>query len=215
MLVEFVGASGVGKSFLAARIYDELIQRNVSVAEFQSIRIMRNSVRNSLIVVQTALATLLLKPEKLSMYVGSVKRLARYNIRQRSCESGHDVYICDEGIFQMLRSLYRNSRSHSMTDIADRLFKLVSLPDIVVVVEAGTEKIFARRTDRNRQNDSFSRQSVNQDVLLLKDTIMAIKHIQRFPKTNMQMIVLDLEKDDVETVVEKTVSFVQARLARA
>jgi len=31
----------------------------------------------------------------------------------------------------------------------------------------------------------------------------------------MQMIVLDLEKDDVETVVEKTVSFVQARLARA
>ena len=102
-----------------------------------------------------------------------------------------------------------------MTDIADRLFKLVSLPDIVVVVEAGIEKIFARRSNRNRQNNSFSRESVKQDVLLLDDTIMAIKHVQRIPKANTQLIVLDVDEDDVETVVEKAVSFVQARLARA
>lgn len=77
----------------------------------------------------------------------------------------------------MLRSLHRNSRSHSMTDIADQLFKYVNLPDIVVVVEAGVEEILVRRSDRNRQNDSFNRESVKRDVLLLEDTIMAIKHV--------------------------------------
>ena len=102
-----------------------------------------------------------------------------------------------------------------MTDIADQLFKYVNLPDIVVVVEAGMEKIFSRRSDRNRQNDSFSRESVKRDVLLLEDTIMAIKHVQRFLKANTQMIVLDAEKDDTKAAVEKTVNFIQARLDRA
>lgn len=177
MLIEFVGASGIDKSLLAAKIYNELNQRNISVAKFKFIRIRRDSVRNLLIVVHATLVILLLMPEKLTKYVRSVRRLARYKIRQRSCESGHAVYICDEGIFQMLRSLHRNSRSHSMTDIADQLFKYVNLPDIVVVVEAGVEEILVRRSDRNRQNDSFNRESVKRDVLLLEDTIMAIKHV--------------------------------------
>lgn len=177
MLIEFVGASGIDKSLLAAKIYNELNQRNISVAKFKFIRIRRDSVRNLLIVVHATLVILLLMPEKLTKYVRSVRRLARYKIRQRSCKSGHAVYICDEGIFQMLRSLHRNSRSHSMTDIADQLFKYVNLPDIVVVVEAGVEEILVRRSDRNRRNDSFNRESVKRDVLLLEDTIMAIKHV--------------------------------------
>ena len=102
-----------------------------------------------------------------------------------------------------------------MTDIADQLFKYVNLPDIVVVVEAGVEEILVRRSDRNRRNDSFNRESVKRDVLLLEDTIMAIKHVQRFLKANMQMIVLDVEKDDTKAAVEKTVNFIQARLDRA
>ena len=134
ILVEFVGAAGVGKSFLAAKIYDELDRRNVSVMNFQLIPIRTNSVRNLLIVMRAAVITFLLNPKTLTLCMRSLKRLARYEIRRHSCESDHDIYICDEGIFQMLRSLHRNSRSHGMPEIADQLFKFVDLPDIVVVV---------------------------------------------------------------------------------
>jgi len=215
VLIEFVGASGVGKSFLAEKILKELKKRNVSVAKFKSIRIRRYSVRNLFKVLHATLLILLLMPEKLKKYVRSVRRLARYKIRQRSCDSSHAVYICDEGVFQMLRTLHRNSRLYNMTDIADQLFKHVKLPDIVVVVEAGVEEIFVRRSDRNRQNDSFNRDSVKRDVLLIEDTIKAIKHAQRFLKGNMQMIILNVEKDDTEAAVENTVNFIQAHLDRA
>jgi len=214
MLVEFVGAAGVGKSYLAARVYDELIRRNVPVANLQLIGVRKGSVRNLWTVVEAAFVTLLLKPKRLAMYMRLARRLAKYKIRQRSYKSGHGVYICDAGIFQMLRALYRNSKSRCMTDIADRLFNYVKIPDVVVVVEATIEKIFARRSDRNRSNDSFSHNSVKRDVLLLEDTIRAIKHAQRVPNAKLHMIVIDAEKDDTKAVVQKTVSFVEARLAR-
>ncbi len=101
-----------------------------------------------------------------------------------------------------------------MTDIADQLFNYVKVPDVVVVVEATMEKIFARRSERNRPNDRFSRKSVKRDVLLLKDTIMVIKHVQQFPKAKLQMIVIDMEEDDTKAVVEETVGLVEAHVDR-
>lgn len=96
-----------------------------------------------------------------------------------------------------------------MEEVADRLAGLVNIPDIVVVIEAAVETVFARRTDRNRPNDEFDWDSVTRDVTMIKDTVRVVRHVQRYSEAGLQFILADVNGADVTSMVEEVANLVE------
>jgi hypothetical protein len=209
ILVEFVGASGVGKSYLLARVGEELRQRGAPVHKLDDIRTRKFLPANVLLVLKAAYLVTLTRQRSLRRYPKIVKRLAQDMIRRKAVTSGSSgIYLCSEGPLQRTRALYRGSAGLDMAAIADMLFRHIAPPDVVIAVDATVPTIHSRRVARGRPGDSFSLESVGADVALLEKSIRTVEHVQRNVAPGMQLLREDLDKPDAAPAVA-------ARLASA
>ena len=200
VLVEFVGAAGVGKSFLAVRVRDALVQRHLPATDFRKVSIKKFSLRTIVTVSYAAYLAASIRPKTLRAYVFAVKEIAKLQLRWNTSRRGRGIYLCDEGLIHRLRAFTRNSNGLCMKEIADRLARHVVTGHIVVVVEAGVEKILARRSERRRRGDKFSNESVAADVRLLQDSIATIIHLQQSSQRDIRLIRVNVEGDGCETL---------------
>lgn len=209
ILVEFVGASGVGKTYLLARVHEVLRQRGAQVHDLDAIRTRKFRPGRALLVLKAAYLVWLTRQESRRHYRLMVKRLAQDMIRRKAVTSGAGgMYLCSEGPFQRTRALYRGSASLDMAGVADLLFRHIAPPDAVIAVEATAPTIHSRRVARGKRGDSFSLESVAADVALLEESMRTIEHVQRHIAPEMQLFRVDLDEPDATLAVA-------ARLASA
>jgi thymidylate kinase len=199
VFVEFVGAAGVGKSFLAERLHDELRKRGLVVRGVDTIR-WKKGLKGLLVLASSAYLAALTQPSTLSRYLESTRRIALYKTRRQSCDGIAGFHIASDGIFHKMRALGRRSRSLDMIQIADRLFRYLAAPDVVIIVQASPATIFARRSARIRPRDEFTLESVRDDVAMTADTIRTVTHVQRQRAGAMQVIEVDLEQTGADSV---------------
>lgn len=199
VIVEFVGAAAVGKTFLAERLRDELCRKGMAVRCVDSIRSTRG-LKGLVVLAESAYLAALTRPASFSRYLESTKRIVRYMRRRKSCEGIAGFHLESEGIFQKVRALSRRSRSLGMIQIADLLFKYLAPPDVVVIVQASPATIFARRTARGRPNDEFTPDSVRDDALLTAETFQTVTHVQRQRTGRLHVIEVDLEETGADSV---------------
>jgi hypothetical protein len=209
VLVEFVGASGVGKSYLVARVAELLRQRGAQVHDLDAIRTREFDLANALLVLKAGYLVKLTGQESLHHYPGKVKRLAQDMIRRKAAARGPGgFYLCSEGPFQRARALYRGSAGLDMAGIADMLFRHISPPDAVIAVEATASTIHSRRVARGRRGDAFSLESVAADVALLEESLRTVEHVRRHVAPGMQLLRENVDNPD-------TIAAVASRLASA
>jgi len=211
IFVEFVGAAGAGKSFIASELHDELDRRKIGAADLLDSAISKIDIRNYLIFANAFIVASRLAPRDLALHISTVKRLSKLNIRRAAADAASQVVICDEGIFQIIRALYRNSRAHSMVEVASRLRGYVDMPDIVIAVDASADTVFSRRTRRNRTGDRFDRQSVARDVAMIGDTVAAVRHVQTFPEVSMDCLLVDVNESSFQPVIDKIAALIESR----
>jgi hypothetical protein len=202
-LVEFVGAAGVGKSFLSAKVHAVLEQRNVPVADLESTRIKTFDVRTASTLLHAAALAASIRPKSLHAYARAARGIAKVQLRWDMCRQRPGIYLCDEGLIHRLRGFSRASDRLGMTEIADRLVRHVVVGHVVVVVEASVDKILSRRTARHQPGDEFSRESVAADVDLLQQSIATIVHLQRSTGYGIRMIRVDGENGDFDRLAEE------------
>jgi hypothetical protein len=197
IVVEFIGASGVGKSYLLARLGEALRQRGAQVHTLDAIRTRKFRLANVLLVLKAAYLVKLTRQRSVRRYPEIVKRLAQDMIRRNAITSeSRGIYLCSEGPFQRARALYRGSAGLDMTAIAELLYRHIAPPDAVIAVEATVPTIYSRRVARGRRKDSFSMESVAADVALLEKSLRAVEHVQRNVAPGMQLLREDLDKPD-------------------
>jgi hypothetical protein len=201
VFVEFVGAAGVGKSFLAERVQEELRRRGKAVRSVDSIR-WKKGPKGAWVLAKSAFLAALTRPSTFSRYMESTKRLALYTTRRMSCDGVPGFHIASDGIFHKMRALNRRSERLGMIQIADLLFKYLSPPDVVVIVQATPATVFARRSARGRPRDTFTEDSVRADVLLTTDTVRTVEHVQRYAP-NLRVIGVDLEETGADAVAQR------------
>jgi hypothetical protein len=200
VIVEFIGPAGVGKSFLSGRVLQGLRARRIDAHNFDLIEIRKTSPRNLLLAARAIYLGLMTKPTSFFHFRRAFKVIARYSIRRILCEEIGGVYITSESLFHRMIRLHRNSRSLGMVQLADLLYRRSSPPDVVVVVEASAEKIFARRSKRNKATDQFSRESIQADIAILRDCIEAMVHVRRTSGHFLRIIRVNAESDDGEAI---------------
>jgi hypothetical protein len=202
ILVEFVGASGVGKSYLLARVRALLRQRGAQVHDLDAIRTRKLDPASVLLVMKAGYLVRLTRQKSFQREREMVKRLAQDMIRRKAVSSGPSgIYLCSEGPFQRARALYRGSDGLDMAGIADMLFRHIAPPDVVIAVEATVPTIHSRRVARGRRRDSFSLESVAADVALLEESIRAVEHVQRHVAPDMHLLRENLDKPDATAAV--------------
>jgi thymidylate kinase len=210
ILVEFVGAAGVGKSFLTAKLVGELQKRRLPVIDLARTPIKRSAPQNWAIAVAKTLAALELMPRSFSAYLATAKRLAKHEIRAAECRQDTAIFVLDEGIFQKIRAFYRNSRATDMLQITERVLRHASFPDVVVVVEGTVERVLTQRSQRKGRSTKFNRASIRNDVLLVADTIRTIEHTQR-RSPGLRMLRINIECDDIGAAIDCLANLLEAR----
>lgn len=206
MLVEFIGPAGVGKTFLSGRVLDGLRTRGIDAHNFDLIVIKKTSLRNLLLAVKATYLGLMTRPKSFFLCRHASKVIARYSIRRVLCEEVGGIHITSESLFHRMITLHRNSRSLGIVELADVLYRSNRSPDAVVVVEASPEKIFARRSERNRANDLFSPDSIRADIAIIRDCIEAMEHVQRTLDPQLRVIHVNAESDDGDAIAEDIIS---------
>ena len=199
LMVEFVGAAGVGKSTLAGAVYDSLTKRGIPANDMEALPVRKFRPGTFVFVLRAAFLAWLIKPKSTRSFATAVKKLARYDIRRRAASGAQGVHICSEGLFHGMRAFHRESRALDMIRIADRLCRYIEPPDVVVVVQASAEIVYARRVARARKNEVFSRVSVEADVRLVEDSVRTIEHVRRRIAPSLNVIRVNVESPGISS----------------
>lgn len=195
MLVEFIGAAGAGKSFLSERVIDELQSRGLVARNFDLIKIERAAPRNLALLAKAIYLAAIMRPKKPALMAQTIGDIARYSIRREICRQVEGIHITSEGLFHRIVGFHRNSGALAMTQLAGMLFSKIQPPAVVVVVEASAEKVFARRTARNRANDIFSLESVGADIAIVRECVATMEYVQRTLSSQMRILRLDANEE--------------------
>ena len=202
MLIEFIGAAGVGKSYLSGKVLEQLSGSGVVVGDFDLLEIRKADPRNLLLAARAVLLAMAIRPKGRAEFMHAVRVISSYSIRRALCEKSEGVYLTSEGLFHRLISLHRRSKVSGMAQLARMLFRHIRPSDIVVVVEASPEKIYERRFARRRARDVFTRESVREDVTAVENTFEVMLDIQRTLSPGMRIVKVAAEEDGETGVVD-------------
>jgi len=201
MLIEFIGAAGVGKSYLSDRVLEPLQSSGKIASNFDLLEIHKTDPRNLWCALKAGLMALATRPVGLFEFMHTATVLARYSIRRKLCARSEHVFVTSEGLFHRMITIHRQSRSCSMIQLARILFRQIRPSDLVVVVEADAEAVFARRSARNRAGDEFTRASVEEDLAIVRDSIEVMRTVQQDFRPLMHIIRVTADEGGAEPAV--------------
>ena len=213
LMVELVGASGVGKSYLLARLSDTLRERGEAVYDFDSISIRKSSPLNIFAIVRAIVLVVRIKPGLIFTYPNFIRKLAGHFVKSNAARRMVGISLCCDGLFHKLRGLYKRSGGMQMEKLANILFRHVEPPDIVIVVEASASTVYERRVQRNRARDLFSPESVMNDVSLTQENIRSIDYVQRRIATDLKVIRVNVDNAHISAAAQRVADEVQAAMA--
>lgn len=206
MMVEFVGAAGVGKTYLSGRVLEALQARGLVARDFTLIN-KRRAGAHSLVLLAKAIGLVMqMRLRNPSTFWKSVEVIWKYTLRREVSKQLDGIQVTSEGLFHKIISFYRRSDGLEMNQLADILFRKIEPPDAVVVLEADAETVFARRTDRSRPNDRFSPESVRADIAAVRRTVGAMEHVRSTMNPAMQVLRVSVEEDGGDTAVAAIVA---------
>jgi GTPase SAR1 family protein len=211
--VEFLGASGIGKSYLIGKLVEELESRNIAVTNLDDARLNKASLRAFQKMLRIAWVTLHIRPHDLHVYLKTVRLLARISLAPRDSRQVAGVFVRSEGVFHNLRTIARRSRLRDMYEIASRLLPAVFLPDMIVILEASAQRIYDQRVSRGRQGDVFTLNSVEIDCCTTHESIKLVDLFRRRHYPGMQIVRCNLDQlttrdavNRIATIIEDAVS---------
>jgi chromosomal replication initiation ATPase DnaA len=205
VLIEFVGAAGVGKTFLSHAVAAELAKRGIPAKLFRSIPVPSSRIRKAQAWLRAAWTVRLSRPSTLSAFRAQTMHIARHQLRWEDARAQRQVFLCDEGFFHRLRAFHRNSPGMNMTEIADRLARRIAVGDIVVVVQASVDTIRARRMARNKKGDKVDVDSVVADVRLMDESLATALHVKGSSRPELRVLFVDAETDE-HVIVDRIAS---------
>ncbi len=210
MLVEFIGAAGAGKSFLADRILRSLMEKGIAASNFDSIAFRKTSPRNLLMAARAAYLSLMARQKSLSCYARTFTIITRYSIRRVLCEQVSGIYITSEGLCHRIITMYRNSKVPDMYQLASMLYRRIDPPDVVVVVEVSPGTIFSRRSARNRADDIFTPESVNADAKIISESIEVMTQIKRTLHPPMRIMRVNAEEEGARGAIAEILAALES-----
>ncbi len=189
LAVEFLGLPGVGKSAVCGKTAAHLSRRGFAVREpvlavsdrsalgprlrgyaGKSILIARELFAHPLHSLRSIRAIASTRQPSLSVLVMIASNWLMQCSLLRTCRTVTAVSLFEEGIFQALWSIGLEGRPGAVRELAGRFADVLTMPDVVVVVEADLEAVVERlrrrdgnesRADRWRRDDgqAFARAS--------------------------------------------------------
>lgn len=205
--IEFTGIAGVGKSTVFEEICETLQKRNIQYDNLKLVEVKKINLANIKLLLKTLYLTFLISPKTFVGFKKTFRNMASHQIRCNSANEKVALHISDEGIFHKIRGFDRNSNKKSMTDIANILFKHISIPDIVIVIEASVDTIFYRRTKRNRKHDVFEYKDIENAVHKFGQTKDVIKFVKDNYKSSLK--ILEINNDDNKINIDQIVDILE------
>ena len=201
MMVEFVGAAGVGKTYISERVLDTLRERGFTARDFTCIDKRRAGAHSLVLLAKAVGLAARMRLRNASAFRKSVEIIWRYTLRREVGKQLDGIHVTSEGLFHKIISFHRRSDGLDMNELADILFREIEPPDVVIVLEADPDVVFTRRLARNRPNDRFSHESVQDDTAAVRRTVGAVEHIRATRNPAMQVLRIPLGEDGGDNAV--------------
>ncbi len=153
-IIEFIGFSGSGKTFISRHLRDELGAGCILISDvhFNALDVLSYSLTHPLSIIDTILFIKSTKQPNRALAFEHIKSIVKYTIRlHKSSKIKHKYVLIDEGMLHKLRNIRSTSTIKSLPyeDIRPRYRRqLFSKADIVLHVDAPIETIAYRRLKR-------------------------------------------------------------------
>lgn len=195
--IEFTGIAGVGKSTLVNKLLWNLDKEGIPYKDLTIYSRKKLTLRNILIFLKSLYITFIVKPTSIFGAIKIFKVLSIKQMLQREADPKNTVNVYDEGLFHCARSLRRYSRKPTNINTIKNFSRILSVPDILVILKAEPEIIYHRRKKRNRKNDVFNFKTIYKEVQD-RDFDAALLALERDGKIlgkNIKIIELNNNKD--------------------
>lgn len=156
LVVELLGARGVGKSTLAGLLSAELRDRNLAAEPVLSPALGNKIARQLLTLVDRGRFTytsLTWRPQTARHLRTFRKRYRRLRLNATGRLDCSGIQLVDEGVFQLIMELHAKTAQKDVWTIAEHMADLVPFPDVVVIVEDTEAAIEQRRKSRANAGD--------------------------------------------------------------
>lgn len=203
VIVEFVGMSGAGKSFVRKELMGALGNIDIGVKTSRlKIGDMLSFTFCSVFCKSIAFV-FLSKPKNFEHFVRGVKKWIRFQLSYTKIRKDYGLYIVEEGVLQKFRALQRySSLDLSISNVDLRLLKKQNFADLVVYVVANEEQLKVRLL--NRDGSISSRFSENYASLSQTETDM--KTLQKLNISNY-FVIRNIDKGSVNNELEGLVKY--------
>lgn len=186
-IIEFVGIGGVGKTTLCSEVFNEMRRRKIECIMYPPLekrRILMNSIFKSFMsLIRSIKLAIILSPLSINKVFYIFRRLIILDSKYKFYNRKPNIYLEDEGFFQKVRAISRNSNQESMFEVAIQMKnKKIDLPNFVIIVESESDIIKRRLNERATNN--ISRSIVEKSV---EDFKYTIECIHKFSNVNSHM----------------------------
>ncbi len=194
--IEFTGISGAGKTTTFIEVCKELERRNITFENLNLINSRKINAYNLFILLKCLYLVFSLKPNGLKGLKKIFKHIVSFKIRYSASSNKYKTHLLDEGIFHKIRDISRHSKEKEMIKIAEKVFKSINTPDIVISIEANADIIFKRRIKRDRKNDVIDYRVISIYVSQYNETIETIEYVRDNKKKKLELVRIKNESDD-------------------
>jgi hypothetical protein len=211
IMVEFVGAAGVGKSYWLGRLFQRCLGAGVAITNLDAARPEVGSAKLFSILLGSIWLAVKLRPASLQAFFVVWRKLSGLTLHSEVGVESAEVLVCSEGLFHQLRVVSRVAQCSDMLMIAEKVVGKIRLPDVVVVLEADAEAIYRRRVARKRPGDFFTMQSVEKDVAMTHDSLRTISHVRESFHSGMLCFQIAVDRRGAEEMIATVCDAIRER----
>jgi thymidylate kinase len=240
MILEFTGATGAGKTLLAAQVRRSLQQRGLPVANARDLLLGRSmlnvlgreGVQN--VFIELALSVVIVpalaryrdllafswraaRSYTDSRYLalkalrGVWRQIGFYELARRAKRS--TIVLADEGTVHAAHYLFVQLSSIVSSDYLESFVRLVPMPDLVVCVETPQETLLVRI--RERADPPRRTLSRLDSELLIETAANVFAQLKRIPRLSRRLLVVDGDDGTAADLEQKAEGVVEAVLRKA
>lgn len=200
LVIEFVGLAGVGKTTLCNKLLERLMNENINCYKLEENIPLKNKISLQ-VFLRSFYITIKSNPGISKRLVINLKNLYVSQIRIKYAKNRKGIHLSDQGVFQVLGTLRKYSRSKHGIQFSNKKIDKLILPDLLIILKAESEMISKQRYERDGVNEL---EDIQQGQKRQIDLIEDAKYISTLKKEFKYLIFL--KKDNNTDSILKTLT---------
>lgn len=206
LVIEFVGLAGVGKTTLCNKLLEKLTRNKIDCCKMIGTVPAKNRLSLE-VFLHSLYITIKSKPKISKRLYTNLKNLYMSQMRIKYAKKKSGIHLSDQGVFQVLGTLRKYSKSKERIEFCNKKIVHLILPDILIFLKSDSKTICEQRYERDGVKELEDIEGGQKRELdLMKD----VKYVSDC-KEDFQYHVFFIKDNNSDSIVERIMEALDKR----